>query len=59
MKVGDLVRMVCRHHKSEGTIGVIIAIHDCGSYSDEMIVLTESYLEEWEEDDIEVIDESR
>ena len=59
MKVGDLVRMVCTERSGKlGRIGIVIAIADCAPWADDVTVLSTEGVEEWESDEIEVINES-
>jgi len=59
VKVGDLVRMVCTERSGKpGRIGIVMAIADCAPWSDDVMVLGAFGVEEWESDEIEVINES-
>jgi len=59
VKVGDLVRMVCTERSGKpGRIGIVMAIADCAPWPDDVIVLSTEGVEEWESDEIEVINES-
>ena len=52
MKVGDLVRIL-----SAGKIGVVYQIFDCRPHLNDVVVLAANGIEEWEEDELEVISE--
>ena len=60
MKVGDLVRMVCTARNGKlGRIGIVVRIMDFAPWPDDVTVLSTEGIEEWESDEIEVLNESR